>query len=339
MSVRRWTFEPTEVGSDEIGTAFRHFGVVLIRRALDPAEVRSVRQALDEAFARRAFADLPLLCGAQLLRYPAVWMSLFDDGVVAALKIALGEELCYQNDMDVQRNSFGLIRWYRHTGWHMDAGSERGNAYLEWPNYRFAKCGIFLQDFDNGWGGGIRVKLGTHRAYSERGGIKGVCFQLRRSIHDIAPRLRLDFDTHDVPTRAGDFCFFDSRVLHSSALPSRQNIGVLGRSRCDGARRFWPTIPREHTKYVLYWDACNLAMARSFLENSLKRGQSEPPGLRECPDAQVTWTRILSLAYPHDFPPDFVAAARRHRIEVASLSSEEAQRYKDKLKTMQLLHA
>ena len=79
----------------------------------------------------------------------------------------LGPELWYQHDWDVQRNSYGLKGWKRHSGWHMDAGSETGNDYLRAADYRFVKCGIFLQDFDNGWGGGIRIKPKSHRGLFE----------------------------------------------------------------------------------------------------------------------------------------------------------------------------
>ena len=159
-----------------------------------PRGIRSARACLDAVFGADYLASIPLLCSTEVLKLEPIWRMLFTPQIVKALKAALGFDLCYQNDLDVQRNSFGLIRWRRHTGWHMDAGSEAGNSYLTSTNYRFAKCGIFLQDFDNGWGGGIRVKAKSHRAMSEGNAFKRKMYLLRRranaAAHTPAPGLR-----------------------------------------------------------------------------------------------------------------------------------------------------
>jgi hypothetical protein len=141
-----------------------------------------------------------------------------------------------------------------------------------------------------------------------------------------------------VPTRAGDLCFFDSRLLHASAAPSRDNIRRVGRDRLQHDAYFWPQISSHHTKYVLYWDSCNTAMSADFLRNSMQRSQTEPAGMIEKPLAPAVWTRILALSYPYDFPPGFVAAAESQRIVIASLGPADASLYKRKLDNMQLSH-
>lgn len=331
---RKWEFDAHDFSDDEVRAAFCFWGFVVIRSVLDRHEVNSVRSHLDAAFASAHLKSLPTMCSSELLKQEPVWSVLFKDTVVKSLKAALGRDLCYQNDLDVQRDSFGLIRWHRHTGWHMDAGSETGNEYLTAPDYRFAKGGIFLQDFDNGWGGGIRVKPKSHRALSEAHAFKRQLFLLRRSCNRIASNLRLDVDTFAVPTRAGDFCFFDSRLLHSSAPLSRKNIRTIGCDRRDNAKRYWSEIPKEHTKYVIYWDACNVAMAENFLQNSIKRAEGEKSGMNETPSLQAVYSRILSLAYPDDFPDAFAAAASNSGVSVASLSADRAAFYKRKLETI-----
>jgi hypothetical protein len=141
-----------------------------------------------------------------------------------------------------------------------------------------------------------------------------------------------------VPTRAGDLCFFDSRLLHSSVPPSQENIKKIGYDQKPEIRVFWPDIPKECTKYVVYWDACNAAMVDDFLRNSVKRAKSEPEGMTEHQLRPVAYTRILSLKYPDDFPTAFVAAATACSVGVASLQTQDAAFYKRKLKTMQLMH-
>jgi hypothetical protein len=306
---------------------------------LDRQEVALVRSALDRAFGNALVRDLPTLVSTEMIKHEPIWRTLFKERVVNSLRAALGPELCYQHDLDVQRNSFGLIGSKLYTGWHMDAGSETGNDYLRAADYRFAKCGIFLQDFDNDWGGGIRVKPKSHRGLFEPNGFKRRLFFCRRALNRIALMLRMDVDTFEVPTYAGDLCFFDSRLLHASIPPSRENIKSIGYDRKPEIRLFWPDVPQEHTKYVIYWDACNAAMVDDFLRNSVKRAQSEPDGMTEQVLRPVVYTRVLSLRYPDDYPKAFVAAATERNVAVASLQAQEAASYKRKLTTMQLLHS
>jgi Phytanoyl-CoA dioxygenase (PhyH) len=333
-----WEFDSRSSSEHDVRDALRIFGFVVIRNVLDLQEVGGVRAELDKAFASAHLQDLPTLCSTEVLKREPIWRMLFKDRVVSSLRAALGPELYYQHDVDVQRNSYGLLGWSRHSGWHMDAGSETGNAYLKSADYRFVKCGIFLQDSDNGWGGGIRIKPKSHRSLFEANRLKRSFFFFRRALSRITAMLRLDVDTFEVPIKAGDLCFFDSRLLHSSVPPSWENIKKIGYDRNPKIRGFWQDIPKECTKYVIYWDACDAAMVDDFLRNSIKRSESEPTGMSEHRFRPAVFTRILSVKYPEDFPAEFAAAATRSRVGVASLDIDRAAFYRRKLQTMQLLH-
>lgn len=333
----KWEFRADSFEPDEVRNAFRVLGFAVIRQVLDQQEVAAVRAYLDQAFAGDRLKQLQTMPTGELLQHEPIWRCLFKEGVVRPLRAALGPQLCYQHDMDVQRNSYGQAGLRRHLGWHMDAGSESRHAYLRSAGYRFAKCGIYLQNADNGWGGGIRVKPKSHRRFGEPNALKRNLFLLRRISNRVAIQLRLDLDTIEVPTQAGDLCFFDSRLLHSSVLPSRANIARLGYDRKPDVGSFWADIPQPHTKYVIYWDACNRAMVEDFLRNSVQRSEVEPKGMQEQPSRMAVYSRILSMRYPQDFPPDFVAAATGVDVGVASLGAEEAVLYKSKLQTMSLL--
>jgi hypothetical protein len=333
----RWEFESRTMSNRGVRDSLRKFGFAVIRNAFDPKTVSRIRSQLDEAFASAEMRDRPTMCSTEVLRRESIWRMLFDDGIVSSLRAALGPELFYQHDVDVQRNSYGLTGWKRNTGWHMDAGSEAGNFYLRAPDYRFVKCGIFLQDFDNGWGGGIRIKPKSHRGLSEPNKLKRTLFYFKRALNRIAMMLRMDVGTFEVPTRAGDFCFFDSRLLHSSTPPDWENILKIGYDRKPNICGFWPDIPKECTKYVIYWDACNAAMVDDFLRNSIKRSESEQEGMIEHSLRPAIFTRILAMSYPDDFPQAFVAAANERDVRVASLGRERAAFYKQKLQTMQLI--
>jgi hypothetical protein len=333
-----WEFGSNSSSGEDIRQAFRVLGFAVIRNVLDRQEVALVRLALDRAFGSAHAQDLPTLVSTEMIKHEPIWRTLFKERIVNSLRAALGPELFYQHDLDVQRNSFGVTGSKLYTGWHMDAGSETGNDYLRAADYRFAKCGIFLQDFDNGWGGGIRVKPKSHRGLFEPNRFKRRLFFCRRALNRIALMMHMDMDTFEVPTRAGDLCFFDSRLLHSSVPPSRENIKRIGYDRKPDIRVYWPDVPEECTKYVIYWDACSAAMVDDFLRNSVKRAQTEPEGMIEHRYRPAAYTRVLSVRYPDDFPQTFVAEATERSIGVASLTIQEAAFYKRKLKTMQLLH-
>lgn len=333
-----WEFGPI-ASAKAIRTAFDSFGFVLIRAVLDSQEVEQVRSELDRGFDKAPLRDMPVMFSTELLRHATAWRCLFKESVVGPLRSALGPELAYQNDSAVQRNLYGQAGLRRHAGWHVDAGSETQHQYLRSAEYRFAKCGIFLQDFDNGWGGGIMVKPKSHRRLCETNALKRQAFFLRRLVDRCAIRLGLDIDTLQVPTRAGDLCFFDSRLLHSSVLPTDANIRMIGYERKPDVGSYWADIPKAHTKYAIYWDACNRAMVDDFLRNSIERAEkTELSGMRESPRVWAAFTRYLSVRYPDDYPPEFVELARSQEVEVASLKSEQAAFYKRKLQSMQLLH-
>jgi hypothetical protein len=333
-----WEFAGDDLAPTAVRQAFRIFGLVLVRGALDSDELQSVRAELDRAFTSEHLRDRSVMCATEIRTHTLVWSTVFKSRVVRALRAALGPELCYHQDLHVARNNYGQSGWKRYTGWHMDSGSEGANAYLRAADYRFAKCGIFLQDFDNGWGGGIRVKPKSHRRYFEPNALKRGIFFGRRSLARVASMLHVDLDTTNVPTRAGDLCFFDSRLLHSSVPASWENIRRIGYDRNPGIQGFWRDIPHEHTKYVIYWDSSNAAMVTDFLRNSIKRAERELPGMIEQDARPAAFTRSLALRFPDDFPADFVAAANRHQIGIVSLSKEETDFYKTKLQSMRLLH-
>lgn len=334
-----WDIDAAHFEPEAVRAAFEQWGIVVLRDALDSHEVARLRRALDEAFEEESLRGLPLMVTRELIRREPIWRPMFEPCSVAALKAALGEPLYYQNDMDVQRNYFHLIRWTRCSGWHFDAISERDQPYLFDPHYRFAKCGFFLQDFDNGWGGGIRIKPLSHRAYTETRALPRTWFRWRNRAFEMAIHARVDFSSFNVPTRAGDFCFFDSRLLHASTPWARRHLKAVKITRRENAKRYWPDVPREHTKYVIYWDACPRGMVQDFLENSVRRAALEPEGMQETSERRAIYTGILAFSYPQDFPADFVAAARAHGVEVASLPPDHAAHYVRKLATVRIVRS
>src|SRR5258706_1238110 len=139
--------------------SYRKYGFSIIRNVLSDKEVREIRGLLDDLFIRGRYANRPMFFLDEFFKQPALYKTLFRKSVVDGLKRCIADDLAFIPDFNIHHNMYGL------PGWHADSGNESGNTYLYDQNYKFAKCGIFLQDYDNGWGGSIYVKPESHRAY------------------------------------------------------------------------------------------------------------------------------------------------------------------------------
>jgi hypothetical protein len=218
----------------------------------------------------------------------------------------------------VQHNSFGL------PGWHVDCGSELGKAYLNDPGYKFGKCGLFLQDDTNGWGGSIYVIPFSHKAFRTRNKY------LRKFLRAVGfLQAKWNIGRLTAPVKAGDLLFFDSRLLHQSAEPSpdnRKDFEKIGPN-------FW-RVPEEHTKYVMYWDACHPAMVHDFLQNVITRAYEEGPNPDRVVGREVAFSRNMALCFPDDYPDEVVKLAKELGVEVASLDRDSCQTFKERVRVL-----
>jgi hypothetical protein len=269
---------------------YRRDGFIHVRGALAADQVAAARTTIDAAFAAagRPKALLPDRCIAE----PGIYRWLFQPRIVAALKEILEPSYSLIPTLTVAQNQFGMMtRRYlglKRAGWHVDSGSEGHAPWLLAPDYRFVKCGIYLQDNTADWGGGVDIVRGGHR------------FPLRTGNH------RVDFGTKTlanhvgivtawqrVELKAGDFLAFDSRLPHRSTLPER---GI--------------TPPQP--KYVIYWDSCRTAYAGPFIADRARRGAQEIAG------GELLFAQMASLSFPHDYPPAFAERVAEAGIRVAS---------------------
>jgi hypothetical protein len=227
---------------------------------------------------------------------------------VSALKAALGDDFLMLADLQVQRNLFG--------GWHTDSDTEAGAKYLFDPEYRFVKCGIYLQDNTSEWAGGIQLLKGGHR-FPLRTPSVSINYFLRSKRNKAIERSNRTV----VQMKAGDFLAFDSRIPHSAThLPAdfKDYFFFGGASGTSIAN-----LPADKTKYVLYWDATSkAAYSDLYLQNRRGRAQAEELAL---PGASVE--PFLTDFLRHSFPqsaPQFCAAARRAGVQLGQLPTNEA---------------
>lgn len=275
-------------------------------QVISAAEVELLRTFLEEswkelsaAYGTRGVAITP---GSLSLWTKPVYALLYKPAVVAALKEIMGEDCNLFFPLSVPRNHYtlGKSRFTR-VGFHVDSNGEGRAPYLLDPRYRFAKCGIFLQDHDAEWGGTIEVVGGGHR-FPLRFGSTDLKFQVKRVYNILGER----YWSTCVRLAPGTMVVFDSRLPHASTLPKAPKDVDLVKSNIDG-------IPPDKTKFVVYWCAGCSEFADGYLSDWVRRSRRE----LDTPDGQYPFfCDALRLRYPEDYPPDFVAAAAKAGVDV-----------------------
>lgn len=291
---------------------YRRQGFVRIP-VFDAAEVRELRQEIYDSFRRChgniGESDARDLTSRDLLRDGAVLRAIVHPRISALLKALLGADCLYLPDFEVHINQYGIGTG----GWHLDCGSEIPQPYLLEPGYRFVKCGIYLQENSADFGGGIDVLPGLHRWLPPFGSartrfrVQRVTIKLLRRIHH-----------HRVPTAAGDFVAFDSRLPHRGTAPGAPLLRKLS-GQHKARNDFSGVIPVGRDKMVIYFDACRAGYAESFLENSVRRARAE---IGQPISAQCR-AQYLGLCYPDDFPPDFRKRLEASGIQMATYRGTE----------------
>jgi hypothetical protein len=228
---------------------------------------------------------------------------MFNPNLVAELKQALGEDLYYISDPHIQATMFGVDDDMR-ASWHVDSFSEGHATYLRSHHYRFARVGVYFQANTECDGGGISVLPRSHK-FPVRTGLGGIDFRIKdfvqRSLARPCGRMLL--------TRAGDAVFFHSRLYHASTLPRGLDGAHVQGDLIIGGRA-------RPSKYVLYWNACNVAMVRDFLRNAELRSSREKLG------GVLFFTDYLRYSPSQGLPPCYVGAA--HAAGVGIATAEES---------------
>ncbi len=305
-------------GCLEAAESFVELGFVVVRSALAPPEVVAVRQSLDGLFKRGQHANQRKCFLEDVLSDPRLYGAIFRPEVVTAVRRALGDDVVFIADFEVHHNAFVI------PGWHRDCASEGRATYLYRADYKFAKCGIVLQDYDNGWGGGLFVKPKSHRAFLGQNPLAWLA-------RDISNRfqVRNNWNTFSVPVRAGDLIIFDSRLVHQSPeiAPERTQRLLTTPGGC------W-MLPEEHTKYVIYWDACHARWADFFLRNSERRARQEAPNPRREVGKEVIYSRYLAYHFPEDYSQEVVRLCAQLGVKIASLGRDQCLQFKERFRRL-----
>jgi hypothetical protein len=292
---------------------FNILGFTIVRNVFTQDEVIHLREVSKGIFDKEN--PKQMLLPTHVANSPELNQVIFKPKIMTAFRMAFGDPYVQWGDFQVQRNMFG--------GWHTDAGSEKMAPYLYSKDYRFAKCGLFLQDNTQKWGGGIQIRLFSTYIFNRFPSI--IRIPLAKIYQGIMPLLE-----HTLLINKGDLVFFDSRLHHSSVYPDGAMI-----ENSNYAETF--DAPHEHSKYVLYWNACNQASISGFMRNSVIRGVVEE--FMESEGVEPFFLDYLSRSFPDDFDESFVKKVSDNKMIFASLEKDKADKIKELLKTMRPTNA
>ncbi|MBI4353725.1 MAG: phytanoyl-CoA dioxygenase family protein [Candidatus Omnitrophica bacterium] len=317
---------------------FERDGYTLIRGVLSPAECQALRERILAAFERldtrlpgRVVRYLPTSLASDV---EGAWEWLLREPVVETLRAILEPAYTLMPDLHIQRNMFGTNRvdvkgipLPRRWGWHQDACSEGFRPLHLEPAYRVLKGGLYLQDNDPEFGGGIDVVPGSHRLPLRTG-------DARRdwNLRQLAGRLGVLWNAQRVPIRQGDAVFFHSFLWHSSTLSVRQRRRLTEAEQ--GLHMF--QTPPEKTKLTLYVNVSRSAYADYFLRHCLGRAQAEHAEVSRPSGAggELFFCDTLAFHATGALPPAVREAASRAGIRWGSLAGEvlrEARRLRDEI--------
>jgi hypothetical protein len=253
---------------------------------------------------------------------------LVHEKVVQALKIILEPKYSLIPNFSVQKNKFGLIQPSiakipipnRH-GWHVDSGGEPFDPDHLAPDYQFVKCGLYLQDNDPEFGGGIDVVPGSHKLLF-RTGIN----RLDGKIRLLKGKLGVFFNNKTVPIKKGDVVIFHSFLMHAATHPKGifENITEL-----DKKSSHYSSMPLQKTKLTLYFDACRSRFASPFLKVSTQRARKELTSARIGARKKLAYYDQLRFLLEQRYPRELLEQVKKHDIQFARLEGpdlEEAKR-------------
>ena len=258
---------------------------------------------------------------------PEIWEFLVQGKVVQALKEILESEYTLIPNFIIQKNKFAVgpntivkIPIPNRYGWHFDAGGEPFHPDHLAPDYQFVKCGLYLQDNDSEFGGGIDVVPGSHNLLF-RTGINCLDAKLRC----LKGKLGIIFKKKTIPIEKGDAVIFHSFLMHSATVPKEMLENMSEFEKKTGTK-----LSIQKTKLTLYFDACRSLYASPFLKVSIQRAMKEVANFkRNGGNKNLGFSEQIRFLFERRCPKEFLKQVRKQNIKFAQLEGldlEEARR-------------
>lgn len=272
---------------------FRKNGYVVLKNVLEKENIFKLRKLAFSLFdekERRIEKDglhnaaRRSLYTETFLKNQEIMNIAFHKEVVEEIKQVLGNDYITFTQFSLGSNLHSPI-------WHTDAQSQGPAEYLYSPLYNVAKCGLYLQEDDKDYGGGLEIIAKSHlpsclgsrsfvsrdKMYGKVSGLQLRAMELRKKY---LKKIRLKLES-------GDVLLFDSLLWHRASQPNWQTLKQI---YSYGIK----TPPKEKHKFMIQWEVSqNNDFASVYATHQQLRGLSQKNGL---------FKESNDVVFPKDFP-------------------------------------
>jgi len=285
-------------------------GGILFKGLLTKEEVSEIRRECDEYHA----SGETHLGTADFLKRQALASLPFKPKVVEALASVLGRNY-------VTLNQFVVTANLHNPKWHRDSGNQGNQEYLYDSDYMIAKCGVYSQDNDPEWGGGLEVYPGSHkasflghRALFSRKHMRG--HMSRIQLWGIANR---DSNLKQLwlPFKAGDVFLVHANLIHRASQPL-PSYPEKKRGGYKNVQIIDPSLPQEKFKYLIDWEVSPMnRYLPVYLQHQVGRVEKNK--------SDKLYAESLGSRYPHDYPDWLVEKIEGQDTRVVNYSDNLAE--------------
>jgi hypothetical protein len=219
---------------------YKKYGFAIFRNVFTPDEVKQLRQGLVESFSQKSsypddWDNKELLTSVRFdffNRYKDFRWVLFKQGITDALNTVLGKPHFILTESVAHYEGFGA--------WHKDTTTQEkmGERFHYDEDFNMIECGIYLQDNDPVYGGGLDIVPFSHLDKSDpfvpvsgKGKLSG----LMNRIKNYTSQKNATKNGVQLETKAGDFVVFNKKATHRA-------------SPCNV-----PSKPKEMEKYAIFF--------------------------------------------------------------------------------------
>jgi hypothetical protein len=194
----------------------------------------------------------------------------FNKKVVEKISQVLGDDYITLTQFSLGSNLHSPI-------WHTDAQSQGPAEYLYSPLYNVAKCGLYLQEDDKNYGGGLEIIPKSHlpscigaRSFVSRDKMHGKVSRLQLLAMELRKKnlkkLRLKLES-------GDVLLFHSLLWHRASQPNWKKLKKIDSYGIENP-------PKERHKFMIQWEVSqNNDFASVYATHQQLRALSQKNGL------------------------------------------------------------
>ena len=274
---------------------FNKNGYLLLDNCLSENEIDDLRNTIKKTHGDSK--ESKYLHLSTCLKEKNIFQTIFNKSLLQVYKELIQDDVYLIPELHVQINHFAKSK---NLGWHYDGQSERRHEYLKEKDRKFFRVGIYLQDNNSDYAGGIDILKSKI--------FKKLPLKIPNIIEKKIIQIYSFFFSERVNSKKGSIIIFDSRLPHKGTFPKKN---IHDKNFRD--------------KYVIYFQIGNKKHCTHFLKNSIDRMFIN----YNRPTAVNYFLEYLKLTFPNDYPSDFINLLKDNNIKLLSPSNDESSFFKE----------